>query len=105
MCVLRTALATLRHRLTDVVNFSTILAAPDGILNIVLSDVCAVLNASSSYNAETFLNEIEQVMQSNDRLLSDESLEFVVTAALNRRCCELITYVSSGCKISAHSQE
>lgn len=91
MSDLRTALTTLRYKLTDIVNFSTNLAAPDGVLNIVLRgpslscDVCAVLNASNSYNAETFLNEIERVMQSNDRLLSDDSLEFVVNAALNKR--------------------
>ena len=90
MCDLRTALSILRHRLTDVVNFSTNIAAPDGVLDIVLrgpslsSDVCAILNASNSYNAEMFLNTIKQVMQSNDKLLSDESLGFVVTAALNK---------------------
>ena len=90
MCDLRTALSILRHRLTDVVNFSTNIAAPDGVLDVVLrgpsssSDVCAILNASNSYNAEMFLNTIEQVMQSNDKLLSDESLGFVVTAALNK---------------------
>lgn len=88
---LKTALATLRHKLSDITDFSTNLAAPDGVLNVVLrgpslsSDVCAVLNAGNDYNAETFLSEIEQVMQSNDRTISDDMLEFVITAALNKR--------------------
>ena len=88
---LRINLSILRHRLTDVVNFSTGVAAPAGVLSVVLrgpslsSDVCGVLNAGNSYNAETFLNMIEQVMQSNDKFLSDESLQFVVTVALNER--------------------
>lgn len=40
------------------------------------SDVCTVLNASNDYNAETFLNEVEQVMQSNDRMVSDDRIPY-----------------------------
>ncbi len=63
---LKMALNTLKHKLTDAVNFSAKLVAPDGVVNIVLrgpsmsSDVCAVLKASNNYNAVSFLNKLSR---------------------------------------------
>lgn len=60
------------------------------VLNVVLrgpsvaSDVQAVLNVDNDYNVDLFMEEIAQVLQSNDSSISDDELEFVVTVAQNR---------------------
>lgn len=43
------------------------------------SDVQAVLNAEDEYNTDLFLDEIAQMMQSNDESIGDDELEFIVS--------------------------
>lgn len=56
------------------------------VLNVVLrgpslaSDVQAVLNPDDHYDPDLFLNQIAQVMQSNDESIGDDELEFVTVA-------------------------
>ena len=51
---------------------------PSSILNVVLrgpslaNDVQAILNSDTQYNADLFLEEISQALQSNDTSMSDE---------------------------------
>lgn len=58
---------------------------PGSVLNVVLrrpslaSDVQAVLNAKDEYNTDLFLDEIVQMMQSNDESIGDDELEFIVS--------------------------
>ncbi|KAL3983293.1 interferon-induced GTP-binding protein Mx [Sarotherodon galilaeus] len=59
------------------------------VLNVVLrgpslaSDVQAVLNPDDQYDPDLFLDQIAQVMQSNDESIGDDELEFIVTVAQN----------------------
>ena len=39
--------------------------------------MCKLLNSNNQYNADLFLEEISQVLQSNDTSMSDDELEFV----------------------------
>lgn len=79
-----------RDRLTGVINQALEASQPGSVLNVVLrgpslaSDVQAVLNANNDYNVNVFMEEIAQVLQSNDTSISDDELEFVVTVAQNR---------------------
>ena len=41
-------------------------------------------NADNEFNADLFLEEISQVLQSNDTSMSDVELEFIVTVVQNK---------------------
>ncbi len=62
------------------------------VLNVVLrgpslaSDVQVVLNADNQYSTDLFLEEILQVLQSNDTSMTDDELEFIVTFLLKPPC-------------------
>ncbi|KAK9535956.1 hypothetical protein VZT92_005785 [Zoarces viviparus] len=60
--------------------------SPEGsVLNVVLripslsSDVQALLNAEDAYNVDLFMEQIAQVLQSNDESVSDDNLVLIVT--------------------------
>ena len=84
---LRTVLSTLRHKLTDV-NFSTNLATPNSVLNIMLrgpsqsSDVYNIKNPMTTMLKQFWMNWTSNAKQ---WLNASDRLEFVVTAALNKR--------------------
>ncbi|KAM3592409.1 uncharacterized protein V6R79_018184 [Siganus canaliculatus] len=50
----------------------------------LLNDVQAVLHARDQYSPDVFLEEIAQVLQSNDTSMTDDELEFIVTVARDR---------------------
>ncbi|XP_077961146.1 uncharacterized protein LOC144382995 [Gasterosteus aculeatus] len=66
-------------------------ASPAGsVLNVLLrgpslaSDIQAVLRVNESYNSDLFMEQIAQVIQSNDETITDDELELVITVAKNR---------------------
>ncbi len=79
-----------RDRLSGVIEWALEGAQPGSVLNVVLRgpslacDVQAVLNSDDQYNTDLFLEEIAQVLQSNDTSLTDDELKFVVTVVCNR---------------------
>lgn len=74
-----------RDCLANVIDRAVSGSQPGSVLNVVLrrpslaSDVQAVLNAKDEYNTDLFLDEIVQMMQSNDESIGDDELEFIVS--------------------------
>ncbi|XP_037614712.1 uncharacterized protein LOC119481662 isoform X1 [Sebastes umbrosus] len=80
-----------RERLSGVIERALEDSPPPSVLNVILrgpslaSDVQAVLNADNEYNVDLFMEEISQVLQSNDDSMTDDELEFIVTVARDSR--------------------
>ncbi|XP_026137823.1 uncharacterized protein LOC113114924 [Carassius auratus] len=83
--------ARLHNMLTGIVNFAREFDTNSPVINITLMapslqmPVSGILTHSNNYNVIGFMDQIEKVLQSNDRLLSDQTVEFEASLAMNRQ--------------------
>ncbi|XP_026139311.1 uncharacterized protein LOC113115834 isoform X1 [Carassius auratus] len=83
--------ARLHGMLTGIVDFAREFDQNSPVINITLTapslqtPVSGILTRGNNYDADGFMDQIEKVLQSNDRLLSDQTVEFEASVAMNRQ--------------------
>lgn len=81
----------LHDMLTGIVNFAREFDQNSPVINITLTapslqtPVIGILTHGNNYDVDGFMDQIERVLQSNDRLLSDQTVEFEASVAMNRQ--------------------
>ncbi|KAI2645178.1 DNA polymerase [Labeo rohita] len=87
--------------LSEMVTFSRQMAGQGGFINLSLKgpslkcDVNAVLSPGNDYNEQVFVDQFEAVMQSNEGVMADDSLQLHVSIARRLK----LKIVMQGCRL------
>ncbi|MGL5597509.1 MAG: hypothetical protein ACRDDA_05195, partial [Aeromonas sp.] len=81
----------LHDTMDEIVTFARQIAGEGGVISLTLrgaslkTDVNAVLSQGNNYDVNVFTEQIEKMLQSDDRMLSDDTVEISASVAMNRQ--------------------
>ncbi|XP_067296541.1 uncharacterized protein [Pseudorasbora parva] len=81
----------LHNLLSEIVGFAREIGSEAPVINMTMSapalqtPVSGVLTSGNDYSVDLLMEQFEKVLQSNDRLLSDDVVEIDATVAMNRQ--------------------
>ncbi len=96
MCEIRSTDLTSYHillhqKIEEIASFARRIGGDSSVINLTMnskslkSSVNAVLTPGNNYDINLFTEQIEKILQSDDQLLSDDSVEIEVDVAMNRQ--------------------
>lgn len=82
---------SLHCAMDEIVSFARQIGGDAPVINLVMtapslnSSINAVLSQVNDYDVNLFTDQIEKILQSNDRLMADDAVDIGVTVVMNRR--------------------